>query len=77
VSVTEQEFMKIVDYYATAKFVEGTFMQKSINSRQTDPEGADDASRKREKVYKVAEERREAVRNAFDDIIDIAVANNA
>ena len=76
-SVTEQEFMKIVDSYATQKFIEGTFMQKSINSRQTDPEGADDASRKREKVYKIAEERREAVRNAFDDIIDIAVANNA
>ena len=75
-SVTEQEFMKIVDSYATQKFIEGTFMQKSINSRQTDPEGADDASRKREKVYKIAEERREAVRNAFDDILDIAVANS-
>tara|TARA_R110000824_G_scaffold76696_2_gene194272 strand:- start:301 stop:534 length:234 start_codon:yes stop_codon:yes gene_type:complete len=75
-SVTEQEFMKIVDSYATQKFIEGTFMQKSINSRQTDPEGADDASRKREKVYKIAEERREAVRTAFDDIIDIVRATH-
>lgn len=75
-SVTEQEFMKIVDSYATQKFIEGTFMQKSIHARQTDPEGAEDASRKREKVYKIAEERREAVRNAFDDIIDIVRATH-
>ena len=74
-SLTEERFMKLVDSYATQKFIEGTFLQKSSDSRQTDPEGADDASRKREKVYKIAEERREAVRTAFDDIIDIAVAN--
>ena len=74
-SLTEERFMKLVDSYATQKFIEATFLQKSIDSRQTDPEGADDDSRKREKVYKIAEERREAVRTAFDDIIDIAVAN--
>jgi predicted neutral ceramidase superfamily lipid hydrolase len=72
-SLTEERFMKIVDTYGTHKLVEGTFLQKSLQAH--DVASHEDAMHKREEVHKIAEERREAIRTAFDDIIDIAVAN--